>query len=72
MENSYVVFLKAAIIRAIRTAAQCAAASFTVGMAVSEIDWVKMASVAFVAAVYSLVNAIATGLPEAPNTSASE
>ena len=54
---------KAATIRAIRTAAQVAAGMITVGAAANEIDWLNVASVAAVAAVYSLITSLA-GLPE--------
>lgn len=54
---------KAAAIRAVRTAAQVAAGMITVGMAANEIDWRNVASVALVAAVYSLITSLA-GLPE--------
>ena len=57
-------WFKAALIRAIRTAAQVAAGMFTVGMAVHEVDWVNVASVTVVAAIYSLITSIATELPE--------
>jgi hypothetical protein len=54
---------KAAGVRAIKTAAQVVLGMITVGMAVSEIDWINVASVAAVAAVYSLVTSLA-GIPE--------
>lgn len=54
---------RAAAIRAVRTAAQVAAGMITVGMAANEIDWRNVASVALVAAVYSLITSLA-GLPE--------
>ena len=54
---------KAAGVRAIKTAAQVILGMITVGMAVSEIDWINVASVAAVAAVYSLVTSLA-GIPE--------
>lgn len=54
---------KAALVRAIKTAAQVALGMLTVGMAASEVDWVNLASVSAVAAVYSLITSLA-GLPE--------
>ena len=54
---------KAALIRAIKTAAQVALGMMTVGMAASEIDWLNVASVSAVAALYSLITSLA-GLPE--------
>ncbi len=54
---------KAAGIRAIRTFAQVAGSMITVGAAVSELNWGYIASVAVVAAVYSILTSVA-GLPE--------
>lgn len=57
-------WLKAALTRAIRTAAQVALGMFTVGMAVNEVQWMQVLSVAAVSAIYSLITSIATDLPE--------
>ena len=57
-------WLKAAMIRALRTAAQVALGMFTVGMAMNEVEWMKVLSVAAVSAVYSLLTSVATNLPE--------
>lgn len=54
---------KAAGVRAIKTAAQVVLGMITVGMSAGEVDWVNMASVALVAALYSLLTSLA-GLPE--------
>lgn len=54
---------KAAGIRAVKTAAQTALGMLSVGAALSEIDWVHVASVSAVAALYSLITSLA-GLPE--------
>jgi hypothetical protein len=54
---------KAAGIRALKTFAQVFGASITVGLTINEINWGLIASVAFVAAVYSIATSIA-GLPE--------
>lgn len=54
---------KAAGTRAIKTFAQTFVGFITVGMAANEIDWIKLFSVAGVAAVASLVTSVA-GLPE--------
>ena len=56
-------WLKAAGIRALKTAAQVAVASLALGMSVGEVDWVNLASVAVVSAVFSLLTSVA-GLPE--------
>lgn len=56
----------AAIIRAIRTAAQVALATIgTTALGVTDVDWLGVASVAGLAAVLSLLQAVAFGLPEA-------
>lgn len=50
--------------RAIRTTAQTAVGMFTVGVAMSAIDWKYVASVSLVSGIYSLLTSIATKLPE--------
>lgn len=57
-------WLRAAAIRAVRTMAQTALGMLTIGAAINEINWVNVASVAFVAGLYSLLTSIATKLPE--------
>lgn len=59
-------FVKAAIIRAVRTIAQTAAAAIGTGAVLAEVDWVVVGSTAAVAGVLSLLTSIATGLPECP------
>lgn len=54
---------KAAAVRAIKTAAQTALGMITVGAALTDIDWMTVASVSAVAAIYSLLTSLA-GLPE--------
>lgn len=54
---------KAAGTRAIKTFAQTFVGSITVGLTISDINWVTVASVAAVAAVFSLMTSVA-GLPE--------
>ena len=54
----------AALIRALKTFAQCFAASIGTGMVtVQEVDWLRAASVSFVAFVLSLLTSLG-GLPE--------
>ena len=60
-------FIKAALIRAIKTAAQTALGMITVGSAFNEINWAAVASVSGVAALLSILTSIATGIPEAKN-----
>ena len=57
-------WLKAALIRAVKTFAQTAGASITVGAAMSEVDWLRVASVSGVAFVLSMLTSLG-GLPEA-------
>lgn len=56
-------WLKAALIRALKTAAQTALGLITIGTAAYEIDWRYVASVSAVAALYSMLTSLA-GLPE--------
>lgn len=56
---------KAAAIRSIKTIAQTALGMITVGLAAEEINWIYVASVSFVAGVYSILTSIA-GIPEVP------
>lgn len=54
---------KAAGIRAVKTFAQAAVAAVSVGFALNEVDWLRVVSVAGVAALCSMLTSIA-GLPE--------
>ena len=64
MDKEYwIKWIKAAGIRAIKTVAQTAVGMITVGAAVSEINWVYVASVSAVAGVASLLTSLA-GIPE--------
>ena len=54
---------KAALIRALKTFAQTAAASISVGAAVSEVDWLRVLSVSGVAFILSMLTSLG-GLPE--------
>lgn len=63
MKRDWKAWLYRAGVRALKTVAQTALGFITVGMAVSEIDWTHVASVAIVAGVYSLITSLA-GLPE--------
>lgn len=57
------LWAKAAGVRAVKTMAQTAAGMITVGVAMSDIDWVTVGSVSAVAGIYSLLTSI-KGLPE--------
>lgn len=54
---------KAALIRALKTFAQTAAASITVGATMAEVDWRRVLSVSGVAFVLSMMTSLG-GLPE--------
>lgn len=56
-------WLRAALIRAIRTFAQVFAGGIAVGAALSEVNWKYIASVAAVSAIASIATSLA-GLPE--------
>lgn len=60
-------WLKAALIRAVKTFAQTFAASITVGATVAEVDWIRALSVAGVAFVLSIATSLG-GLPEVEKT----
>lgn len=58
-------FWKAALIRAVRTFCQTAVAAIGTSAMISEVNWLAVGSTAVLAAVLSILNSIATGLPEA-------
>ena len=60
-------FLRAALIRALRTLAQAAAAMIGTSVLLSEVNWLAVGSAALLAGILSLLTSIATGLPEAEN-----
>ena len=60
-------FLRAALIRALRTLAQAAAAMIGTSALLSEVNWLAVGSAALLAGILSLLTSIATGLPEAEN-----
>ena len=65
-------FIKAALIRALRTVAQTAVATIGTGALISEIDWLAVASASALAGVLSLLTSISTGLPECPECKAAK
>lgn len=56
-------WVKAALIRAIRTVAQAAVSLISVGAVMSDIDWLRVASASLLAGILSLLTSVA-GLPE--------
>lgn len=59
-------FVKAALIRAIRTVAQTAVATIGTSAVMSAVDWRMVASASVLAGILSVLTSIATGLPEVP------
>ena len=57
-------FIKAAVIRAIRTIAQTAVATIGTSAVLSEVNWAMVASASILAGVLSILTSVATGLPE--------
>lgn len=66
MKWNWMEWLKAALIRAVKTFAQTAVSMIAVGAAFSEIDWLRVISVSGVAFVLSMLTSLA-GLPEVPD-----
>lgn len=64
MENMK-LWLKAALIRAVRTVAQSALATVGTAAVLGDVDWIMVASAATLAGILSLLTSIVTGLPEA-------
>jgi len=58
-------FIRAALLRALRTLAQTAAATIGTTALLREVDWLTVASASALAALLSLLTSLATGLPEA-------
>ena len=56
-------WLKAALVRSIKTFAQAALSMLTVGQAFADVNWQSVVSIAGVAAVISILTSLA-GLPE--------
>lgn len=57
-------FWKAALIRAIRTVCQTAIATIGTTALIEEVNWLLVLSSAALAGLLSILNSIATGLPE--------
>ncbi|MFR6103929.1 MAG: holin [Christensenellales bacterium] len=65
MENVFTwKWLRAALVRALKTVAQTAAATIGTAVMISEVDWRMVVSAALLAGALSLLTSVA-GLPEA-------
>ena len=60
------IWIKAALVRAVRTVAQAAVSLISVGAVMSDIDWPMVASASLLAGILSLLTSVA-GLPEVDN-----
>ena len=59
------IFIKYALIRAIRTVCQTAAAVIGTSKILAQVDWRMVASASVLAGILSILSSIATGIPEA-------
>lgn len=57
-------FVKAALIRAIRTVAQTAIATIGTAAVLSDVNWTMVFSASVLAGILSILTSIVTGLPE--------
>lgn len=57
-------FIKATLIRAIRTMCQTAAATIGAAFCLSDVDWRVVLSASLLAGLLSILTSISTGLPE--------
>lgn len=57
-------FWRAALIRAVRTVCQTAIATIGTTAVMEEVNWMLVASSAALAGLLSILNSVATGLPE--------
>ena len=57
-------FVKASLIRAIRTVAQTAVAVIGTAFVLSDVNWWAVASASLLAGILSILTSVATGLPE--------
>ena len=63
MSEKTLKWIKAATVRAIKTAAQTAVALISVGTVMSDINWIAVGSASLLAGILSILTSVA-GLPE--------
>ena len=63
MNKKFIVWLKAALIRAVKTMAQVAVATIGVATIMSEVNWIALGSTVLLSGILSVLTSIA-GLPE--------
>lgn len=64
MSEKFEKFVKAALIRAVRTIAQTALATIGTALVISDVNWGFVVSASCLAGVLSILTSVATGLPE--------
>lgn len=57
-------FIKASLIRCIRTICQTAVAVIGTAFVLTEVDWIAVISASLLAGILSILTSVATGLPE--------
>ena len=62
-KQNFKLWVKAALVRAVKTTAQTAVALIGVGTVMSDIDWIMVGSASLLAGILSILTSVA-GLPE--------
>lgn len=62
--QNYKAWIKAALIRALRTICQTALATIGVAAALEDVNWIAVLSASALAGIISLLTSVVTGLPE--------
>lgn len=57
-------FIRASVIRMVRTICQTAVAMISTAVVLSDVDWILVVSASMLAGILSILTSIATGLPE--------
>lgn len=64
MSTAFKNWIKAALIRCVRTCAQTAVATIGAATVFSEVDWLMVLSASLLSGILSILTSIVTGLPE--------